>query len=53
MWILTDTAAFERALAEPISKIWIVDSATYAQHFANKPNEIVARSGHLVVVRLT
>jgi len=53
MWILTDSAAFEHALAEPISKVWIVDVATYAQHFASKPNMIVARSGHLLCVRLT
>lgn len=53
MWILTDAAAFERALAEPISRVWIVDAATYAQHFAVKPHSVAARSGHLVLVRLT
>ncbi len=53
MWILTDRAAFEHALAEPISKVWIVDDVTYAQHFASRPNTITARSGHLVCLRLT
>jgi 4-amino-4-deoxy-L-arabinose transferase-like glycosyltransferase len=53
MWILTDSTAFERALAEPISRVWIVDADTYARHFTSKPNAIVARSGHLLCVRLT
>jgi hypothetical protein len=53
MWILTDSTAFERALAEPISKVWIVDAATYARYFATRPHSVTARSGHLVCLRLT
>lgn len=54
LWILLDEKAFENALAEPIARVWIVDSATFDQHFADRPGAtIVARGGHLVCVRLT
>jgi 4-amino-4-deoxy-L-arabinose transferase-like glycosyltransferase len=54
MWILTDSEAFQRALAEPISPVWIVDAATFQKDFAVRPGaSVVARNGHLVLVRLT
>ena len=52
MWILTDAAGFENALAEPIAKVWVIDSATYQRYFAAR-SQIVARSGHLLCVKLT
>lgn len=52
MWILTDAAAFENALAEPIAKVWVVDAATYDRYLAAR-STIIARSGHLLCVRLT
>jgi 4-amino-4-deoxy-L-arabinose transferase-like glycosyltransferase len=48
MWILTDEADFPKAPA----RVWIVDTATYERRFAQR-SELIARSGHLVVVRLT
>jgi len=54
MWILTDAAAFENALAEPIAKVWVVDAATFDRYFAARAGvKIVARSGHLVCLQLT
>ena len=54
MWILTDKQAFENALAEPISKVWVVDAATYDLYFAARLDaKVVARSGHLLCVRLS
>jgi 4-amino-4-deoxy-L-arabinose transferase-like glycosyltransferase len=54
MWILTDAKAFENALAEPIAKVWVVDSATFERYFAARGDaKIVARSGHLLCVKLT
>ena len=54
MWILLDQKAFEHALAEPISKVWIVDAATFERYFVMIPGAtVIARSGHLVCVRLT
>jgi len=54
MWILLDQKAFEHALAEPISKVWIVDAATFERYFVVLPGAtVIARSGHLVCVRLT
>jgi 4-amino-4-deoxy-L-arabinose transferase-like glycosyltransferase len=54
MWILTDAKAFENALAEPISKVWVVDAATFDRYFAARSDaKIVARSGHLLCVKLT
>jgi len=54
MWILTDAKAFENALAEPISKVWVVDAATYDRYFATRAGvQIIARSGHLLCVKLT
>jgi 4-amino-4-deoxy-L-arabinose transferase-like glycosyltransferase len=54
MWILLDKNAFENALAEPISKVWIIDAATFDQYFATRAGAmVVARDGHLVCVRLT
>jgi hypothetical protein len=52
MWILTDPAAFENALAEPIAKVWVIDSATYERYFAAR-SQVIARSGHLLCVQLT
>lgn len=54
MWILTDANAFDHALAEPVAKVWVVDSITYDKHFAARSEAtLIARSGHLVCVRLT
>ena len=54
MWILTDAKGFENALAEPISKVWVIDAATYDRYFATRAGvQIIARSGHLLCVRLT
>ncbi len=52
MWILTDAAGFENALAEPIAKVWVIDAATYERYFAVR-SQVVARSGHLLCVKLT
>jgi 4-amino-4-deoxy-L-arabinose transferase-like glycosyltransferase len=52
MWILTDAAAFENALAEPIARVWVIDAATYERYLAAR-SEVIARSGHLLCVRLT
>jgi hypothetical protein len=54
LWILLSQDGFRNALAEPISKVWIVDQATFDQHFASRAGtQVVARSGHLVLVKLT
>lgn len=52
MWILTDAQAFENALAEPISQVWVVDAATFDKYLAARAT-VVARRGHLVCVRLS
>ena len=54
MWILTSADGFKVALAEPIAKVWIVDQATFDQYFAARTGmQVVARSGHLVLVKIT
>jgi 4-amino-4-deoxy-L-arabinose transferase-like glycosyltransferase len=54
MWILTDPQGFQNALAEPISKVWVVDAATFDVYFAARTDvKIVARSGHLVCATIT
>ena len=54
MWILTDEKAFENALAEPISRVWVVDSATFEKYFVARADlTVVARSGHLLCVKIT
>jgi 4-amino-4-deoxy-L-arabinose transferase-like glycosyltransferase len=52
MWILTSADAFERALAEPIAQVWVVDTATFDRYLAARAT-VVARSGPLVCVKLT
>jgi 4-amino-4-deoxy-L-arabinose transferase-like glycosyltransferase len=52
MWILTTPQAFQNALAEPISKVWVIDAMTFDTAFASRGATIVARSGHLLCVRL-
>ncbi len=54
MWILTSADGFKVALAEPIAKVWIVDQVTFDQYFAARTGmQVVARSGHLVLVKIT
>lgn len=52
MWIITSPDAFEVALSEPIAQLWIVDAATFDTYFPLR-SEVLARSGHLVLLRLT
>lgn len=52
LWILTEPSALPHALAEPISKIWIVDDKTYRREFASRLHTVLARSGHLWCLKL-
>jgi hypothetical protein len=52
LWILTSAEAFTHALSEPIARLWIVDAGTFDTYFALR-SEVLARSGHLVFLRLS
>jgi 4-amino-4-deoxy-L-arabinose transferase-like glycosyltransferase len=54
MWLLMDREQLPLEIAKPLARVWIVDQATYEQYFAPRDDvEIVLRSGHLVLLRLS
>jgi 4-amino-4-deoxy-L-arabinose transferase-like glycosyltransferase len=48
MWIVTNETDFAKVPA----RVWIVDGPAYDQRFATR-SDVIARSGHLVLLRLT